>query len=141
MYEESSISESENAEKENSRQKALTEKRRKVQFFGETIDSIVDRYNSVVEMINAPSDYKFLDGTDIFKRIFFSFLLFIFFFVNFHPYRFFFPYAYLRLFILRVEFKTTAPLELKKNTVKKKKDTRVSIHTATNCSRGDSKNF
>ncbi|XP_027846826.1 uncharacterized protein LOC114126963 [Aphis gossypii] len=50
-----------NEERENIRQKTLVEKRRKVQLFSETIDSIIERYNSVVETINAPNDYKFLD--------------------------------------------------------------------------------
>ncbi|XP_022179782.1 uncharacterized protein LOC111040257 [Myzus persicae] len=50
-----------NEERENIRQKALVEKRRKVKLFSETIDSIAERYNSVVETINAPNDYKFLD--------------------------------------------------------------------------------
>ncbi|KAF0767880.1 DRBM domain-containing protein [Aphis craccivora] len=50
-----------NEERENIRQKMLVEKRRKVKLFSETIDSIIERYNSVVETINAPNDYKFLD--------------------------------------------------------------------------------
>eukprot|EP00102_Acyrthosiphon_pisum_P022408 XP_016659618.1 PREDICTED: uncharacterized protein LOC107883658 [Acyrthosiphon pisum] len=50
-----------NEERENVRQKALVEKRRRVQLFSETIDFITERYNSVVETINAPNDYKFLD--------------------------------------------------------------------------------
>lgn len=56
--------------KENNRQKALTEKRRKVKLFSDTLDSITERYNLIVETINAPSDYKFLDGMPIiiFKR-------------------------------------------------------------------------
>lgn len=61
------IKESLDEEKENSRQKALQEKRRKVQLFGETIDSITERYNFVVETINAPGDYKFLDGRPLQK--------------------------------------------------------------------------
>lgn len=67
---------SQNEEKENNRQKALTEKRRKVKLFGETVDSITERYNLIVETINAPSDYKFLDGIEILKRLIF-FLIFI----------------------------------------------------------------
>lgn len=59
------FTETQNEEKENNRQKALVEKRRNVKFFDETIDSIIDRYNCVVETINAPSDYKFLDGEHI----------------------------------------------------------------------------
>ncbi|KAL4096568.1 hypothetical protein QTP88_021494 [Uroleucon formosanum] len=50
-----------NEERENIRQKALVEKRRRVQLFSETLDSIAERYNSVVEAINAPNDYKFLE--------------------------------------------------------------------------------
>ncbi|CAI6342810.1 unnamed protein product [Macrosiphum euphorbiae] len=50
-----------NEERENVRQKALVEKRRRVQLFSETIDSVTERYNSVVETINAPNDFKFLD--------------------------------------------------------------------------------
>ncbi|XP_060871287.1 uncharacterized protein LOC132945530 [Metopolophium dirhodum] len=50
-----------NEERENVRQKALVEKRRRVQLFSETIDSISERYNSVVVTINAPNDFKFLD--------------------------------------------------------------------------------
>lgn len=60
--------ESENEEKENNRQKALIEKRRKVKLFAETLDSITERYNLIVETINAHSDYKFLDGIEILKR-------------------------------------------------------------------------
>lgn len=47
----------------------LVEKRRKVKLFSETIESIIERYNSVVETINAPNDYKFLDGIQILKRL------------------------------------------------------------------------
>ncbi|XP_026806993.1 uncharacterized protein LOC113549738 isoform X2 [Rhopalosiphum maidis] len=50
-----------NEERENNRRKALVEKKRKVKLFSETIDSITERYNSVVETINAPNDYKFLE--------------------------------------------------------------------------------
>lgn len=61
---------SENEAKKHNRQKALAEKRRRVQLFGETIDSITERYNLIVEAVNAHSDYKFLDGieTILFKR-------------------------------------------------------------------------
>lgn len=56
------FSESKYVEKENIRQNALVEKRRKVKLFSDTLGSITGRYNLVVETINAPSDYKFLDG-------------------------------------------------------------------------------
>lgn len=45
----------------------MTEKRKKVKLLIETVDSITERYNSVVEAINAPNDYKFLDGIKIRK--------------------------------------------------------------------------
>jgi len=49
-----------------------------VQLFSETIDSITERYNSVVETINAPNDYKFLDGIEISKRlVIYFFFIFI----------------------------------------------------------------
>lgn len=78
--------------------------------FGETIDSIVDRYNSVVEAINAPGDYKFLDGTCAPKTrlhlIFRSVII---------------------VSVCRpAELKTdAAPVDLKRNMAKKKKDTKV----------------
>lgn len=39
-----------------------------MKLFSETIDSITERYNSVVETIDAPSDYKFLDGTKYYHQ-------------------------------------------------------------------------
>ncbi|VVC38277.1 Double-stranded RNA-binding domain [Cinara cedri] len=86
-----------NEEKENNRQKALVEKRRKVKLFDETIGSIINRYNFVVETINAPSEYKFFD-----------------------------------------EFKTNTeiPMELKKNMVKKKKDTKQRAYIKIETIRG-----
>lgn len=101
------FSETQNEERENIRQKALVEKRRRVKLFSETIDSITLRYNSVVETINAPNDYKFLDGIEILKRLVIYFSL---------------PFITFTL----SEFKTnTIPLELKKNMTKKKRDTKV----------------
>lgn len=83
------------------------EKKRKVLLFSETIDSIIERYSSVIETINAPSDYKFLDGIEILKRLVF-----------------FFSISFITFTLS--EFKTsTIPLELKKNTTKKKRDAKV----------------
>jgi len=56
------LQEAQDEEKENNRQKTLLEKRQKVKMFTETVESITERYNLVIEKINAPSDYKFLDG-------------------------------------------------------------------------------
>jgi len=70
--------ETQNEERENIRQKALVEKRRKVKLFSETIDSIIERYNSVVETINAPSDFKFLDGTYTNIKTFSYYYIFIY---------------------------------------------------------------
>lgn len=56
------FSETQNEEKENNRQKVLLEKKRKVKLFNETINSIIETYNFIVDAIKAPSDYKFLDG-------------------------------------------------------------------------------
>lgn len=84
----------------------MVEKRRKVKLFSETIDSIIERYNSVIETINVPNDYKFLDGIQILKRLVIFSLLFLTFMLS--------------------ELKTnTIPLELKKHITKKKRDTKV----------------
>jgi hypothetical protein len=101
---------SQNEVNENNRQKALTEKRRKVKLFSDTIDSITERYNLIVDTINAPSDYKFLYGVPI--RIL-KYLIFLFLLLLFVPF-------------LSTGMKTnTIHLELKKNITKKKKDTKV----------------
>ncbi|XP_050436546.1 uncharacterized protein LOC126843213 [Adelges cooleyi] len=49
------------AEKETNRQIAMAEKREKVKWLGDIIESMTARYNAVVDVINAPGDYKFLD--------------------------------------------------------------------------------
>lgn len=69
--------ESKNEKKEIHRKKAL-EKQRKVHHFSEIIDSIIKRYNIIIEMIDAPSDYKFVDGIKIFMYFYYYYFLYVF---------------------------------------------------------------